>query len=346
MDLFADIELRSPLLALTALSAVPVFLLARRAGGRVLYSSLGALPGHTGSWRTALAWLPDLLLALAAASLGLALAGPRTGDKESRIRSEGIAIVMAVDISSSMRALDLSTEDEKRTRLDAVKEVFEEFVLGSDDGELGGRPDDAIGVVSFARYADTRAPLTLDHQMVVRVARDLAIVSRRGEDGTALGDGLGLAVDRLRDSKAASRVAILLTDGVNNTGVESPLAAAELARKEEVKVYTVGAGTNGMAPIEVVDPFTGRPTLRSVPVEIDEETLTKIAETTGGRYFRATDADSLRKVYSEIDELERTELDETRYLDYDEHYGVLVGLGMLLALLGWLGRATLWRRLP
>ncbi len=342
--MIGHIELTHPWLILVALAAVPLFFLARRAGGRVVFSSLDALPASGASWRTALAWLPDALIALGAAGLALALAGPRTGDEESRIHSEGIAIVMAVDTSSSMRALDLAKGKAMTTRLDAVKKVFEDFVLGK--GELHGRPDDAIGIVSFAGYADNSCPLTLDHQMVASIADSLQIVTNRKDDGTAIGDGLGLAVDRLSESKAHSKVIILLTDGVNNTGIETPTGAAQLAAEKGIKVYTIGAGTNGMAPVQVTDPFTGRPALRAMPVEIDETTLKAIAKATGGAYFRATDADSLRDIYDQIDKLERTKLDETRYTDYHQLYVYPLALGLLLLALGWLGRESLWRRLP
>lgn len=346
MDFLTDLELRNPWFLLAALSAIPVYLLARRRGGRVLYSSLRALPATTSSWRTALSWVPDVVLALAAAAIGFALAGPRMGDKESRVRSEGIAIVMAVDVSSSMRALDLGGAvggPDQKTRLDAVKEVFRDFVLGGSG--LGGRPDDAIGVVSFARYADTRSPLTLDRSMVARIASELEIVKERKEDGTALGAGLSMAVNRLVESPARSKVAILLTDGVSNAG-EPPLAAATLARESEVKVYTIGAGTNGMAPMMVENPFTGRLEPQSVPVQIDEQTLKKIAEVTGGAYFRATDAEALRQVYAQIDQLERTEFDEARFLDHHEYFRYFLALGLLLACLGWLLQASVFRRLP
>jgi Ca-activated chloride channel family protein len=226
--------------------------------------------------------LPDLLFAFAVAAVAIALSGPRVGDRTARVRREGIAILMAVDISGSMQALDLSTAGHERSRLDAVKDVFREFVLGG--GGLAGRPDDAIGIVSFARYADCRSPLTLDHASLAQVADGLSLVKDREEDGTALGDGLGLAVLRLRESKAKSRVVILLTDGVSNAGETAPRDAADLARSQGIKVYTVGAGTNGVAPIRVEDPFTGRSVLRQVPVEIDEATLREIAERTGGRY--------------------------------------------------------------
>ncbi|HTJ41393.1 MAG TPA: VWA domain-containing protein [Kofleriaceae bacterium] len=320
-----------------AFAAIPALLFAHHAAGRVVFSSIDALPARGASWRTRLAWLPDALIAAAVLALGVALAGPRTGDTQSRVRSEGIAILMTVDTSGSMAALDLSEPRTEQTRLDAVKSVFHRFTLG--------RPDDAIGLVSFARYADTRAPLTLDHGNLLAALDALDITREPGEDGTAIGDGLALAVERLAQAKAKSRVIILLTDGVNNAGVESPLGAAEWAKQNGIKVYTIGAGTNGMAPIRVESPFGGTE-LVSTPVEIDEELLQKIAETTGGRYFRATDNKSLATIYGEIDKLERTQMSETRFTEYRELYGWCVGFGLGLAVLAFLLRGTILRRLP
>lgn len=344
LNSLGSLEFREPWLLLAALVAIPVFLLARRAPGRVQFSSFRLLPGHAGSWRTRSSWIPDALLALAAIALAVALAGPRIGEHYSRIEREGIAIMMVVDTSGSMAALDLSTDDRERTRLEAVQDVFEQFVLGG--AGLPGRPDDAIGVVSFARYADTACPLTLDHTNVTAVARGLEIVTARPEDGTAIGDALGLAVERLRESPARSRIALLLTDGVNNAGLESPNAAAELARTQNVKVYTIGAGTNGLAPMRVRDPFSGREILRSVQVEVDEATLEEIAKRTGGQYFRATDAAGLEEVYREIDRLERTKITEERSRQYREYFSLPLLLGLALASVGWLGRGALFPRLP
>ncbi len=344
IDWWSRFEFQHPWLLLAALVAVPVFLLARRAPGRVLFSSLAILPPKGRSWRSRLAWVPDALLALAVAALVVALAGPRIGERNSRVNREGIAIMMVIDRSGSMQALDLSEEDEEMTRLDAVKEVFEEFVLGGDG--LDGRADDAIGLVAFAGYADTGCPLTLDHDALVGVARTIEIVEDRAEDGTAIGDGLGLAIERLRKSTARSRVAVLLTDGVNNSGNESPLGAADLASSQGIKVYTIGAGTTGMAPVRVRDPFTGRSVLRPMPVEIDEETLREIARRTGGQYFRATDADGLREVYRQIDRLERTKITEERWREYDEYFGWFVAVGLGLATVAWLARGALFPRLP
>jgi Ca-activated chloride channel family protein len=334
-----NLQWTEPWYLLTALLAVPVWLLARHAAGRVVYSSLSVLPGRSATWRTRLAWLPDALLALAIVALAIAMAGPRRGEEDSRIRREGIAIVMAVDTSSSMAALDLSVGGRERDRLVAVKEVFERFVRG--------RRDDAIGLVSFARYADTRSPLTLDHGNLLVAARGLELTpARTRDDGTAIGDGLALAVERLASSKARSKVAILLTDGEDNASQISPDEAAVLAREEAVKVYAIGAGTTGLAPVRVGDPDTGASRLVQVQVSIDEDLLRAIAESTGGRYFRADDAAALDAIYAEIDRLERTELEETRFAEYDERFDRFVALGLLLAVAGLLARATLFRRIP
>jgi Ca-activated chloride channel family protein len=252
--------------------------------------------------------------------------------------------MMAVDISSSMSALDLSRGKKETTRLQAVQSVFKDFVEG--DGELSGRPDDAIGLVSFAGFADTRCPLTFDHGILLKIASSLQIVDERREDGTAMGDGLGLALERLRHSTAKSKIVILLTDGVNNRGEVSPLTAAKLAQSLGIKVYTIGAGTNGLARIRAPDPFSGRMVLQQIEVEIDEETLKGIAEETGGQYFRATDASSLREVYGSIDKLERSRIRELRAVDYSERYQYFVVLGLLMALLGWGLQFTVLRRLP
>lgn len=337
------VELAHPWYLLVALAAIPAVWWSRRAAGRVMFSSLTALPDAS-TWRTRLAWLPDAFVALAVLSLAVALSGPRTGDRDSKVRAEGIAMMMVVDISGSMQALDLSEPNREMTRLDAVKQVFERFVLGGDG--LAGRPDDAIGLVSFAGYADTRSPLTLDHTNLAAAVRALELVSDPNEDGTAVGDGLALAVERLRESKQASRVAILLTDGVSNRGEVMPLAAATLARDAGVKVYTIGAGTNGMAPVKAADPFTGEPRLVSTRVEIDEETLRAIAAKAGGQYFRATDAAGLKRVYGEIDKLEKTEVTEVKFLEHHLHYQWFVIAAMAAFALALVLRASVFRRLP
>ncbi|MCG8418415.1 MAG: VWA domain-containing protein [Proteobacteria bacterium] len=341
--LWQSIEFQQPWFLLFILLAVPVFWLVGRAGGRVVFSSFRLLPARAASWRARLAWLPSAALALAVAGMAIALAGPRVQEGESQIRREGISIMMVVDTSPSMLALDLSEGDRERTRLEAVKEVFIQFVNG--DSDLSGRRDDSIGIVSFAAYADTRCPLTLNHGSLTQIAADLEIVSDPTENRTALGDGLALALERLREAKTESRVAILLTDGVNNAGEVSPLSAADLAKTLGIKVYTIGAGTNGIAYARINDDL-GRSFLEPMRVQIDEETLKAIAERTDGQYFRATDAEGLRAVYREIDRLERSEISEQKLAEYNEYYAHVLAIALILACVGWLLGATLFRRLP
>jgi Ca-activated chloride channel family protein len=338
----AGVELANPWALLALLFAVPALLWASRGAGRVMFSSLRALPAGGRTWRTRIAWLPDALLALAVAALVIALAGPRAGDKNARIRREGIAAVMAVDISSSMRALDLAQKNREQTRLDVVKQVFEQFVLGG--GGLDGRADDAIGLVAFAKYAETRSPLTLDHGNLVTAARQLDFATG-DEDGTALGAGLQLAVERLREFDARSKIAILLTDGEGTVHEISEDAAIDDAIKAGIKVYTIGAGTNGSAPY-LVDLGDGQRRLAHAQVSIDEATLRKIADKTGGQYFRATDNASLRQIYAQIDKLERTSLEEERFTEYHQFYGWFVVIAMGLVVAALLLRGTMLRRLP
>ena len=337
------VELANPWMLLGLLFAVPAWYASSRGAGRVVFSSLRALPAGGRTWRTRIAWLPDAMMALAVAALVIAVAGPRAGDKHARIRREGIAIMMAVDISGSMRALDLSqSKGRELTRLDAVKQVFAQFVLGG--AGLDGRADDAIGLVAFAKYTETRSPLTLDHGNLAAAARQLDFAPE-DEDGTALGAGLQLAVERLRELDARSKIAILLTDGKGNVHEISEDAAIDDAVKAGIKVYTIGAGTNGVAPIRV-DVGDGRTQLAQTRVEIDEATLRKIADRTGGQYFRATDNASLRQIYAQIDRFERTALEEERFTEYHQFYGWFVALAMGLVVAALLLRGTVLRRLP
>ena len=336
-------ELRDPLLLLFALFAPLVFALAAKLPSVLTVSTLSHLDAAPRSLRARLARLPALLLAVATVVFAVALAGPRTGDSSSHMHREGIAIVMAVDRSGSMNARDFVAGDASVSRLDAVKHVFHEFVDGGNAGS--GRPDDLVGLVVFGTYADGVCPLTLDHANLLAILDDVKIAVEATEASTALGEGLGLAIERLRDHPAKSKVVILLTDGVNNAGEIDPMQAAKLAADNGIKVYTIAAGTNGMAPIPVPG-ADGREYLRRVYVEMDEETMRKIADATGGRYFHARDVDGLKDVYREIDRLERTEITEVRYLQYREHYPPLVMAGMGLVALAALASATFLRRLP
>jgi len=340
-----DWEFRDPWFLLITLTAPLLYWLATRSPSALRFSSLGLLDRGPKSWRTRLARLPAVLWALAGVLLAVAMAGPRTPDAQTRISREGIAIVMVVDRSGSMNARDLVRDDTSVDRLAVVKDVFRDFVLGGENAGRG-RPDDLIGLVTFARYADSLCPLTLDHGNLVSMVEDVQIVSERSEDGTAMGDGLALAVERLRQSPARSKIAILLTDGVNNAGTLEPLQAAELAAEQNIKVYCIGAGTEGIAPVPAIDPFTGQTVLSRAYVEIDEETLRRIADRTSGRYYRATDQETLATIYSEIDQLERTKISELRYLQYHEHYAGFVIAGFVLIGLGAVTDGSVLRRLP
>ncbi len=342
------LELTEPWFLLLAVLALPAWWWARGGAGRVVFSSLAALPEHARSWRVRLSWLPDVMFAIAVICLAVAASGPRTGDRNTRIRRDGIAIMMAMDRSSSMMALDLSEGDREQTRLDAVKRVFEEFVMGKDGGDdLRGRPDDAIGLIAFAGHADTRSPLTLDHDNLVTAARQVELVDPtkdEGEDGTAIGAGLALAVERLRQFSSPSKVIVLLTDGkqtVFDIDVDKAIEEAEAAK---IRVYTVGAGTNGVANVRIDRGFG--PELVPVPVEIDEDLLRRIALRTGGEYLRATDGAGLRKVYERIDALERAKIEEVKFLRYHLHYRSFLLAALALIAAAALARGTVLRRLP
>jgi Ca-activated chloride channel family protein len=336
-------QLRDPWFLLAALLAPLVFWLARRTPAAVTYSTLGLLDAAPRSLRSRLTSLPPLGLALAVVAMSVAMAGPRVGDSQTRVKREGIAICMVVDRSGSMRALDLQLEDKPITRLEAVKRVFRDFVVGQDGADR--RPDDLIGLVGFATWADGLCPLTLDHGNLAAILEQMTFATDQQGSGTAIGEGLALGVERLREHPARSKVVILLTDGVNNAGKVSPLTAAEAARAIGVRVYTIGAGTEGEAPMPVRDRL-GRERVMMVPVDVDEKTLTEVADITGGSFFRATDTDSLQGIYEKIDRLERTTERMTKFERYRELFvwPLLVGLALLCLELAL--AETRLRRLP
>lgn len=288
----------------------------------VQFSSVGFSASMRPTLRQRLTWIPPTLQLLGLTFLVVALAGPRDGREQTISDSEGIAIQLVVDRSGSMRAMDFQKQSVPVDRLTAIKDVVGRFVLG--DGELDGRFSDLIGLIGFAGLADGLTPLTLDHSFVVAQLNRTEIVTRRSEDGTAIGDAIGLAIEKLsaldkkQERPIESKIVILLTDGENNAGDLDPIQAAELAKTLGIKVYTIGVGTKGQAQVPVGDPFSGRTVMRWMDVNIDEVTLTRISETTGGKYFRATDTKSLEEIYKEIDRLEKSEVEERRYVDYRE----------------------------
>ncbi len=297
-------------------------LFSRRAKPSVRFSSLTIAKQMPRTLRTRMLWLPPALTLAAIVFLILALARPREGREQTTSSSEGIAIELVVDRSGSMQAMDFQIEGENVDRLAAIKNVAGKFVLGDDDSD--GRISDLVGLITFAGYADGETPPTLDHAFLVSQLNQAKIVTTRNEDGTAIGDAISLAVEKLnsldarQQEKVKSKVIILLTDGENNAGQMEPTEAAELAATMGIKIYTIGVGTQGEAPFPVTQPFTGRQMFQMMEVNIDETTLTQVAEATGGKYFRATDTDSLEKIYDEIDQLEKTEVESRHYVDYRE----------------------------
>jgi len=260
----------------------------------------------------------------------VALARPRNVSVSKRTKTnKGIDIVMAIDVSASMLARDL-----KPNRLEALKKVATEFV--------NQRPNDRIGIVVYAGESFTKTPITSDKRIVRNTISEIKWGDLEG--GTAIGMGLGSAVNRLKESKAKSKVIILLTDGVNNTGFVDPKTATELAVGLGIKVYTIGLGTNGTASFPYAkDPRTGKLLFRSSPVEIDEELLKYIAQETEGQYFRATDNTKLKEIYEEINKLEKTEVEEFKYYNYQEKYRFLVLLAGLLLFIEVLLKHTIFK---
>ena len=277
--------------------------------------------------------LRHLLFALRLIALALlitAIARPRTVDVSTKTKTtRGIDIVMAIDVSASMLAKDL-----RPNRLEALKAVAADFI--------NGRPNDRIGLVEYAGEAYTKTPITTDKTIVLRSLRDIKY-NTIIEGGTAIGMGLATSVNRLKDSRAKSKVIILLTDGVNNSGFIDPKIASELAVEYGVKTYTIGLGTNGMALSPIAINPNGSFRYGRQKVEIDEALLKEIAEVTGGKYFRATNNKKLAEIYDEINKLEKTEIEEKKYYNYDEKYRSFVLFAGLLLLLELILRNTIFR---
>lgn len=286
-------------------------------GAAIRISSVAGVVRAPRTVRYYLRHLPFALRAAVFALLVVALARPQDVEQNVRTNTEGIDIMLAIDVSGSMLARDF-----KPDRITAAKEVAGSFIAD--------RYGDRIGLVAFAGEAFTQSPLTTDQStlqtLLARIRSGLI------EDGTAIGNGLATAINRLRESEAKSKVIILLTDGVNNRGEIAPRTAAEIAQAQGIRVYTIGVGTEGMAPYPAMDMF-GNITFVNQKVEIDEKTLTAISDMTGGQYFRATDKAKLKAIYDEINQLEKSKVEVTEHVSYHELYltWVLAALGLLLA---------------
>lgn len=330
-----------------------------RARTAVVFSSLADLKGLPVTLAQRIKRFLPLLHGLALVLIIGALARPQVGRSENRVYTEGIAIQMALDVSGSMEALDFQLDGRNDNRINAVKYVVRNFVTGSKELKLSGRPSDLVGIVAFGGYADSKVPLTLDHGALLDIVNSLEIPKilrdRRGniinkdtigEDlATAIGDGLALSIDRLKNVEAKSKVLILLTDGDNNAGVVEPLEAAKLAKDLGIKIYAIGIGSNGVAPIPVEDEF-GRRYLEKRRFKIDEALLRQIAEIGGGKYYNANDTASLAAVYADIDRLEKSKVEETHFTEYTELYTWLVIPGLALLALVSVLYATRFRSLP
>lgn len=324
---------------LLLLAALPLAAWLRGRHGRraaFLYSSVQLVRGISSASRSSAG---GILLSLRWLSLALFIAGlarPQLVQSETSVKASGIDIALAIDLSGSMESEDFELNRERVNRLQIAKDVLRKFI--------DRRPGDRMGLVAFAGKAYIAAPLTLDHSFLVQNLERLELHSI--EEGTAIGSGLSAAVNRLRDLKSKSKIVILMTDGQNNAGKIPPLTAAEAAQALGIKVYTVGVGTQGTAPFPRGFDLFGRKMYQQVPVDIDEKTLKEIAAKTGGKYYRADNTDTLRRIYDEIDQLEKTEVELKRYVQVKEllHWAVLPGLAAVLLEIA-LGQ-TLWRRLP
>ena len=292
-------------------------------------SSLSGFAGVSKSYKYYLRHLPFVLRMMALSLIIFVLARPQSSSNWSTSTTEGIDIVMAMDLSGSMQAQDL-----KPNRLQAAIDVATEFVAG--------RNNDKMGLVVFAGESFTQCPLTTDQSVLINLFA--AIPQIELEDGTAIGMGLSTAIARIKDSEAKSKVIILLTDGENNTGSITPETAAEMAKTFGIRVYTIGVGTKGTAPFPVQTAFGLR--YQQVPVNIDEDLLRKIAGDTGGEYFRATDNEALKAVYARIDELEKTKIEKQEYSKKSEEYWRFAVLALMLLLAEVLLRNTVLRTIP
>ena len=341
---FADLSLLWGLLPVFTLWAGLVVVMIVMGGlGRWLrpsslrFSSTARLKQLRTSPANVLRKLTQLSRLLVVALLIVAMTRPQTGKKHSKVVTEGIDIFVVIDTSGSMQALDLDTEKpikRRRNRLEVVKDVVAEFIARRDN--------DQLGLIVFGTEAYTQCPLTLDHGIVDTFLKRVEL-GVAGE-ATALGSGLGTAVKRLKDSDATSKVIILLTDGSSNAGNISPRKAAEIAKTYGIKVYTIGAGSKGKAPV-LVDGFFGKQ-VQYIDADLDQKTLHDIATLTGGKMFRAEDAKALGAIYDEINALEKTEIETLSYMEYNEQFHWFVLPAILLLLLEMLLLGTRLRKIP
>ncbi len=301
---------------------------------RVRFSSLDNVKKLRKSTSLFLRHILLVLRCLAIALFVVALARPQSGTKASEILTEGIDIMLCLDTSGSMRALDFKWKNERQNRLQVVKRVVSDFIKG--------RKNDRIGMVVFGEEAFTQCPLTLDYGVLLNFL-DQVEIGMAG-DSTAIGSALGTCVKRLKDLKSKSRVVILLTDGRNNAGILSPETASEIAKTFNIKTYTIGVGTEGEVPFLVDSIFGKRYVYQRV--DLDEDTLKEIAKITGGTYFRATNTKALEEIYKQIDKLEKTKVKVKEYMEYRELFGWFLLFGLICILLETILANTRFRKIP
>jgi Ca-activated chloride channel homolog len=330
-------EFRTPLLLLL----IPILWLAlilaraRRKETSFTFSSLGLFNGLTGTWRTRFREIPFVLRLIVVMLFIIALAGPRRPLEESVSTAEGIDIVLLLDASTSMAAEDFTINGQRTNRLQVVKNVVRDFI--------SKRVHDRVGLVVFAARPYVACPLTTDHSWLeANLDRvDFGLI----EDGTAIGSAIASGANRLRDVKAKSKIMVLLTDGINNAGKIDPMAAAGAAKALGVRVYTIGAGSRGPVPYPTVNLF-GQRAYQNVQIDIDEDTLKKIAESTGGQYFRATDTESLKAIYDQIDKLEKVKIEEQGYRQYEEYFDKVLLAALLVLILEVVLGKTVFLKIP
>ena len=304
----------------------------RKANPSMRMSSISAFKGLSTSWKVYVKHFSFVLKLAALSCLIIILCRPQTYDKWSMSDTEGTDIVMAIDISASMLSRDLQPD-----RLEAAKKVASDFVAK--------RESDNIGLVIFAGEGFTLLPMTTHQATLLNTIHEISI-NMLDADGTAIGDGIATAINRIKDGKAKSKSIILLTDVTNNSGVVAPLTAAEIAQKEGIRIYTIGLGTRGTAETPYAQGFGGELLYKPMPVTIDEESLKKVAQMTGGKYFRATDNDVLTSIFNEIDKLEKTKIDVKNFTNTQDNYMPWAWALLLLVLLNLTISYTVLRRIP
>jgi Ca-activated chloride channel family protein len=323
----------------------------------VAFSSTAPFRHIRPSWAVRVRWVVPVLRSLVLVVLIICIARPLKADEQTRVRTEGIAIQLVLDRSGSMQTDDFTIGGRRTTRLAVVKDVVEQFVTGGD--RLPGRPDDLTGLIAFGTFADSICPLTLDHDFLVEAIRSIEIPPIRSEQQTAIGDAIALGVERLQgikeredlvaDREIRGKVMILLTDGESNRGAIDPITAADMAAAFDIRIYAIGAASD--------EPLNMMQRMRGMSGGVDEPTLREIASRTGGRYFRATDSESLREIYARIDELERIEIEQQRFTEYEEMATGSVQLGpitvpplltitFVLLIVELVAAQTRFRRLP